>query len=90
MLRSIEESVQHYWAAVERQSDKPRKDQIRRLELIDKTARRLALLLRPEDAWEWSKSLDFDLIPELKNLTDQCGSKLYDLQFEERGRTARY
>jgi hypothetical protein len=73
-----------YSAAVERRSDKPTKDRIRRLKDIQSAAKRLERQLVPDDVWDWSEAYwecEY-LHPEVGYLIQRLGREIKDLGFK--------
>jgi hypothetical protein len=80
-LRSnLLKSVQYYYGAVERRSDRNKRDRIRRLQSIVNAADRLAELLKPVDGWDWAIGDHADhILFEIENLNVRARFELEDL-----------
>jgi hypothetical protein len=73
-----------YCSAVQRRSDKPIKDRIRRLNSIQKAAKRFERQLAPDDIWDWKdRYSECEYIDDhVKNLIHRLDLEIADLQFE--------
>jgi hypothetical protein len=61
-----------YCSAVQRRSDKPIKDRIRRLNSIQKAAKRFEGQLMPDDIWDWSdRYSECELLQSGGRISDQ-------------------
>jgi hypothetical protein len=84
LKQSLEGSIGHYWAAVERQSDRPRRDRIKHYNQIEKAARHLGDLLRslPREPSSVLK-LEREYLPaQMEDMADRCDTLVYDLEWE--------
>jgi hypothetical protein len=75
-----------YSSAVQRRSDKPTKDRVRRLKSIQNAAKRLERQLVPDDIWDWSDRFSEceRLQEEVKYLIERVDLEIEDLTFELR------
>jgi len=73
-----------YCSAVQRRSDKPTKDRIRRLNSIQKAAKRFERQLAPDDIWGWKdRYSECEYLDDnVKNLIRKLDLEIADLQFE--------
>jgi hypothetical protein len=79
--KDIEKSVGHYLAAVERQSDQPRRDRIKHLNQVKNAIRRTAELMRtlPREEKLWEVEY---VLPQMEDIAFRCDSLVSDLELE--------
>jgi len=81
LLYSLHESIEYYYGAVQRRSDKKKLDRIRRLKAISKAAGRLEDLLKPDDDWEWAQDSEHEfLLGRISDLRSKVESEIDDLK----------
>ncbi len=77
----LRKNILYYYGAVQRRSDKKKRDRIRRLKEISKVAGRLEVLLKRDDEWEWTQDFENEeilwRIPELQRRVE---SEIDDLK----------
>jgi hypothetical protein len=73
-----------YCSAIQRRSDKPTKDRIRRLKSIQKSAKRFERQLAPDDIWDWKdRYSECEYIDDhVKNLIQRLDGEIEDLEYE--------
>jgi hypothetical protein len=81
---SIFISLRNYWAAVEYQSDKPKKDQINWLRQRISDVQQLAVEFKSDDAQKYvDRSTRKMVISWFEQLISACGATLYKLEWED-------
>jgi hypothetical protein len=79
----LRKNILYYYGAIQRRSDKKKRDHIRRLKAISKAADRLEELLKPDDHWEWSQKSDLDYLRgQISDLKGTLRWEIDDLKFK--------
>ena len=84
LSKDLEACFTVYCSAVQRRSDKPTKDRIRRLNSIQKAAKRFERQLAPDDIWDWKdrySECEY-LHDNVENLIRLLDLEIADQQFE--------
>ncbi len=79
----LRNDILYYYGAIQRRSDKKKRDRIRRLKEISKVAGRLEELLKPDNDWEWTQdSENAFLVGQIDILKTKVQWELDDLKFK--------
>jgi hypothetical protein len=79
----LRENVLNYYGAVQRRSDRKKRDRIRRLREVSKVASRLQVLLKPDSDWEWTQDSENEfLVGQIDLLKTNAQRELDDLKLK--------